>query len=317
MRVLVTGGAGFIGSNLCEALILGGHEVRCLDNLLTGHESNVLVLESNSNFKFILGDIRDLNTCLEAAKDCDMVVHLAALGSVPRSIQDPLTTHSININGFLNVLYAAQQIKAKRFVFAASSSTYGDSTELPKIEDRIGKPLSPYAVTKAVNEQYAHVFALNYGLPYIGLRYFNVFGKNQDPNGPYAAVIPKFIQDFLNQRSPLIHGDGSSTRDYTHVENVVHATMLAIECQDDDALNQIYNVAFGQRTSLIELCDIIKQEIAVKFPETIFPDLTFGPFRHGDIPHSLASIEKIKEKLGYEPKVSLSEGITKTIENFL
>lgn len=317
MKVLVTGGAGFIGSNLCEALLERNYEVVCLDNLLTGHKKNISHLLENRKFKFIFGDICDKNICLQALQGCEKIIHLAALGSVPRSINDPIATNKINIDGFLNVIDAAKELKIKRFVFAASSSTYGDSIELPKVEARIGMPLSPYAVTKYVNELYAHVYALNYQLDFIGLRYFNVFGKNQDPNGAYAAVIPKFIQNFLNLESPLINGDGTNTRDFTHVENVVHATILALETGKAEVINQVYNVAFGKSTTIIELAQCIKNEIRKKKPDLDLKEIEFGPYREGDIPHSKASTEKIESFLGYQPKVSVEEGIKKTINWFL
>ena len=314
MRILVTGGAGFIGSNLCDALLSSSHQVHCLDSFITGKQGNIAHLIEHPNFTLFEGDIRSLPTCKEAMLGCDLVVHLAALGSVPRSINDPLTSNSINIDGFLNVIHTAKELGMKRFVFAASSSTYGDSETLPKTEDIIGKPLSPYAVGKYVNELYAHVYALNFGLSFIGLRYFNVFGKRQDPNGPYAAVIPKFIDQLLNNESPVINGDGSNTRDFTHVDNVIHATMLAIENKHPMAENQIYNVAFGESTSLIALTDAIRNSIHEKKPGLTLPECTFGPYRKGDIPHSLASIDKIKTLLGYRPIVSVQTGIAKTVD---
>ena len=312
MKILVTGGAGFIGSNLCDALLERNYEVHCMDNLLTGKYSNISHLIDNPKFTFFETDIRSIDACKEAMNGCEVVAHLAALGSVPRSINDPLTTNSINIDGFLNVIHSAKELRIKRFVFAASSSTYGDSASLPKVEDIIGKPLSPYAVGKYVNELYAHVYALNYGLSYIGLRYFNVFGKRQDPHGAYAAVIPKFIQQFLDGEAPTINGDGTNTRDFTHIENVVDATILAIENTKVDADNQIYNVAYGSSTSLNELVALIKEVITLRKPQARLPNISYGPFRKGDIPHSLASIEKIKSHLGYIPRVSIKEGIQKT-----
>ena len=314
MKILVTGGAGFIGSNLCDALLERNYEVHCMDNLLTGKYSNISHLIGNPRFTFFETDIRSIDACKEAMNGCDVVAHLAALGSVPRSINDPLTTNSINIDGFLNVIHTAKELGIKRFVFAASSSTYGDSASLPKVEDIIGKPLSPYAVGKYVNELYAHVYALNYGLSYIGLRYFNVFGKRQDPHGAYAAVIPKFIQQFLDGEAPTINGDGTNTRDFTHIENVVDATLRAIENTNVDADNQIYNVAYGSSTSLNALVALIKEAITSRKPQTTLPNVSYGPFRKGDIPHSLASIEKIKTNLGYTPGVSIKEGIQKTVD---
>jgi UDP-N-acetylglucosamine 4-epimerase len=314
MTILVTGGAGFIGSNLCEALLERSHSVVCLDNFLTGKRENLETCLNHPKFTLIEGDIRSLNDCQKAMTSCDAVMHLAALGSVPRSIHDPLTSNSINIDGFLNVLHTAKELGIQRFVFAASSSTYGDSEELPKIEERIGKPLSPYAVGKYVNELYAHVYQLNYDFNYIGLRYFNVFGKRQDPNGAYAAVIPKFIQQFLDGQAPIINGDGSNTRDFTHIENVVDATIKALFNEHTAAKNQIYNVAFGTSTSLNEMAAYIKTSISNRVPEKILPEVSYGPFRKGDIPHSLASVDKIHELLGYSPRISVQEGIQKTVD---
>ena len=314
MKILVTGGAGFIGSNLCDSLLERNYEVHCMDNLLTGKYSNISHLIGNPRFTFFETDIRSMDACKEAMNGCDVVAHLAALGSVPRSINDPLTTNSINIDGFLNVIHTAKELGIKRFVFAASSSTYGDSASLPKVEDIIGNPLSPYAVGKYVNELYAHVYALNYGLSYIGLRYFNVFGKRQDPHGAYAAVIPKFIQQFLDGEAPTINGDGTTTRDFTHIENVIEATLRAIENTQADADNQIYNVAYGSSTSLNELVALIKDAIALRKSQATLTNVSYGPFRKGDIPHSLASIDKIKTNLDYSPSVSIKEGIQKTVD---
>jgi UDP-N-acetylglucosamine 4-epimerase len=303
MKILITGGAGFIGSNLCDALLERNYEVHCMDNLLTGNYSNISHLIGNPKFTFFETDIRSIDSCQEAMNGCDVVAHLAALGSVPRSINDPLTTNSINIDGFLNVIHTAKELGITRFIFAASSSTYGDSALLPKVEDIIGSPLSPYAVGKYVNELYAHVYALNYGISYIGLRYFNVFGKRQDPHGAYAAVIPKFIQQFLDGEAPIINGDGTNTRDFTHIENT-----------KADADNQIYNVAYGSSTSLNELAELVTEAIASRKPQATLHKISYGPFRKGDIPHSLASIEKIKAHLGYYPRVSIKEGIQKTVD---
>jgi len=314
MKILVTGGAGFIGSNLCDALLERNYEVHCMDNLLTGNYSNISHLIGNPKFTFSETDIRSIDSCQEAMNGCDVVAHLAALGSVPRSINDPLTTNSINIDGFLNVIHTAKELGITRFIFAASSSTYGDSALLPKVEDIIGSPLSPYAVGKYVNELYAHVYALNYGISYIGLRYFNVFGKRQDPHGAYAAVIPKFIQQFLDGEAPIINGDGTNTRDFTHIENVVDATLRAIENTKADADNQIYNVAYGSSTSLNELAELVTEAIESRKSQATLHKISYGPFRKGDIPHSLASIEKIKAHLGYSPRVSIQEGIQKTVD---
>ena len=317
MKILVTGGAGFIGSNVCEALIKRGDHVHCLDNFITGKSENLNAVHDHPNFTFFEGDIRSLETCQNAIKGCEAVIHLAALGSVPRSIDDPLTANSININGFLNVIESARTQNIQRFIFAASSSTYGDSPSLPKIEDNIGKPLSPYAVGKYVNELYAHVYHLNYGLSYVGLRYFNVFGKNQDPNGAYAAVIPKFIDAYFHGQTPTINGDGTTTRDFTHVNNVVSATLQALDNKNQEKDNEIYNVAFGQQTSLVELTTLIRNELQSRFVDRAFDAPIYGPSRQGDIQHSYASIEKIKKAFGYEPKVDLKEGIRLTVEWFL
>jgi len=314
MKILVTGGAGFIGSNLCEALLKDSQHVVCLDNFLTGKKENLENCFAHAQFTFIHGDICNMEDCQRAMSGCEAVVHLAALGSVPRSIDDPVTANRINTDGFLNVLQTATEMQIQRFVFAASSSTYGDSEELPKVEERIGKPLSPYAVGKYVNELYAHVYHKNYDFPYIGLRYFNVFGKRQDPNGAYAAVIPKFIQEFLDGRSPLIHGDGSNTRDFTHVENVIDATLKALFNESNEAKNQIYNVAYGTSTNLNQLADYIKTAILHRQPDRELPAIKYGPFRQGDIPHSVASIDKIKRMLGYTPLISVQEGIQKTVD---
>jgi len=252
-RILLTGGAGFIGSNLCEHFLQKGYKVRCLDNLSTGRMSNIQGLLEHPNFEFVEADIRDFEACVKAVQDCELVLHQAALGSVPRSIDRPLDTNAVNITGFLNVLWAATQEGVERFVYAASSSTYGDSKELPKVEDRIGNPMSPYAVTKLVNEQYAKVFGQMYGIKTIGLRYFNVFGRNQDPDGAYAAAIPKFVKAFLEHRSPEIHGDGEQTRDFTYIDNVLHANECALETENEEAFHEVYNVAFGERTSVNQI----------------------------------------------------------------
>jgi len=313
-KVLVTGGAGFIGSNLCESLLSEGNRVFCLDNLATGKRSNLQALFPHPDFDFIEGDIRNYETCLNAAEGMDVILHQAALGSVPRSINDPLTTNSVNIDGFLNVLNAAKEKQVGRFVYAASSSTYGDSLALPKVEDQIGMPLSPYAVTKYVNELYAHVFGNLHGMEIIGLRYFNVFGRNQSPEGAYAAAIPKFVSAFLNHESPIIHGDGEQTRDFTYIDNVIQLNHLAATTTNPDALNQVYNVACGQRTSLN---DVIKgiREALVKYDSAIAEvQVKHGPERAGDVRDSLADISKAKTLLGYEPTHTLKEGIAEAIE---
>ena len=313
MQILVSGGAGFIGSNMCDALLALHHKVICLDNFLTGKKSNLSEALNHPNFSLIEGDIRDMQTCELAVKDCDLVLHLAALGSVPRSINDPITTNDININGLLNMLTATKNAGIKRFVFASSSSTYGDSATLPKIEHQIGRPLSPYAVTKYVGELYADVFAKNYGIEYIGLRYFNVFGRRQDPQGAYAAVIPKFISQLLNHEAPVINGDGSFSRDFTYIDNVVAINIQALLTQNDSAINQIYNVAFGEATSLNSLFTMLRDEMELldQGVKTIEP--IYEKIRVGDIPHSLASIEKAKQLLHYAPEISVEEGIKRTV----
>lgn len=257
-KILVTGGAGFIGSNLCEELVKRGHYVVCLDNFSTGHLENIQCLLDNNRdrFKLIEGDIRNLDTCIKAINGVDVVFHEAALGSIPRSIDDPITTNAVNISGFLNMLVAAKNAKIDRFIFAASSSTYGDNETIPKVEDNIGRPLSPYALTKYVDELYAHVFSITYGLKYIGIRYFNVFGRRQDPNSAYAAVIPLFIKKLLKHEQPIINGDGSNSSDFTYIDNIIHINMLALETLSPKAFNQIYNGAGGDNTSVLELVTI-------------------------------------------------------------
>lgn len=308
-KVLVTGGAGFIGSNICEDLLKFDNQVICFDNFLTGHRKNIEPFLSDSNFSLIEGDIRNIEDCRKACEGADLVLHQAALGSVPRSINDPLTTNDINTNGFLNVLVAARDANIKRFVYAVSSSVYGDLTDLPKIEENIGKPLSPYAVTKYANELYAHVFALNYGMEVIGLRYFNVFGKRQDPNGPYAAVIPKFTMLLMAHKSPVINGDGSNSRDFTYIDNVLQMNHLAATTQNNEALGQVFNTATGERSDLNQLLNYIKEYLS-HYDEAIRKiEPVHGPERQSDIPHSLASIDKAKRLLGYEPKFNLKEGL--------
>jgi len=313
-HVLVTGGAGFIGSNLCVYLLQNNVKVTCLDNLITGKLENIEELMSNANFKFMNGDITNLNDCTNACKDIDIILHQAALGSVPRSIENPMNTNNINISGFLNILWAAKASNIKRVVYAASSSTYGDSKILPKIEDEIGLPLSPYAVTKYVNELYAGVFSSLYNLELIGLRYFNVFGRKQDPNGAYAAAIPKFIKAFVNYESPIIHGDGSQSRDFTYIDNVIQANVLAATTTNSNAINQVYNVACGEQSILLDLLKHI-QNLLKQFDEKIDQvKISFGPERIGDIKHSLASIEKAKKQLNYSPSHNVNEGIEAAIQ---
>jgi len=310
MRVLVTGGAGFIGSNLVENLLADQHieRVRVLDNLATGSIDNVEEFNTSSKFEFIQADIRDYSACLNACDGIDILSHQAALGSVPRSINDPITTNEVNITGTLNVFTAAKEKKIKRIVYAASSSTYGDHTALPKVEDRIGKPLSPYAITKYVNELYADVFSRLYEIEFIGLRYFNVFGPKQSPNGPYAAVIPLFMESALTGKSPIINGDGETSRDFTFVANVVQANLLSLFTTDKRAINQVYNIGLGEQTSLAQLIDYLK-EISSSEIEPIHV-----AERPGDVKHSLADISKAKLLLGYNPKVSVKEGLRETYE---
>lgn len=312
-KTLVTGGSGFIGSNLIEALLQAGASVRCLDNLSTGNKDNIQDFLALDNFEFIEGDIRDLETCKQAVAGCEFVSHQAALGSVPRSLKTPLLTHSVNVTGFLNMLEASRLEGVTRFVYAASSSTYGDNEALPKIESEIGKPLSPYAVTKLINEYYADVYKRNYGFNTIGLRYFNVFGPKQDPDGVYAAVIPKFIAALLNQESPVINGDGSFSRDYTYIDNVVQANLLALTTENPLALNEIYNIAYGARTSLTELVNLLKERLLNYDSDLVKVQPKYGPERPGDVPHSLASISKAKNLLGYDPDYDLDAGLRKAI----
>lgn len=311
--VLVTGGAGFIGSNLCETLLENNNRVVCLDNFSTGKQENIAPFLKNPNFQLIGGDIRSMEDCERACKDVDYILHQAALGSVPRSIEDPVTTNDVNISGFVNMLMAAKNAGVKRFVYAASSSTYGDSITLPKVEDTIGKPLSPYAITKYVNELYADIFSKTYGMETIGLRYFNVFGKRQDPNGAYAAVIPKFILQFMNYESPVINGKGDFSRDFTHISNVIQMNMLALQTTDKNAIDEVYNVAYGERTTLNDLVLLLKEKLT-KFDAQIKEvTIQYGPQRLGDIPHSLASIEKARKLLNYNPKHSLDSGLDEAL----
>ena len=316
MNVLVTGGAGFIGSNLCEHLLREGHTVKCLDNFATGHIENLIPLINQypDRFTLIVGDIRNLADCRRAVEGCQYVLHEAALGSVPRSINDPITTNDVNIGGFLNMLVAARDAGVKRFIFAASSSTYGDSASLPKVEDVIGRPLSPYAITKYVDELYADVFARTYGTEYIGLRYFNVFGRRQDPNGAYAAVIPLFVKKFMAHEAPNINGDGEYSRDFTYIDNVIQMNMLALTTENSEAVNQIYNTAFGDRTTLTQLVDYLREFLGEKDPAIKAIEPTHGPNRAGDIPHSLASIDKARRLLGYDPKYSMRDGLREAVD---
>ncbi|SEQ45770.1 UDP-N-acetylglucosamine 4-epimerase [Hyunsoonleella jejuensis] len=311
--VLVTGGAGFIGSNLCETLLYHNIKTICLDNFATGKRKNIEPFLSNSNFTLIEGDIRSLEDCQNACKNVDYILHQAALGSVPRSIKDPITTNDVNVSGFLNMLVAARDAKVKRFVYAASSSTYGDHEALPKVEDVIGKPLSPYAITKYVNELYADIFHKAYGLNTIGLRYFNVFGRRQDPDGAYAAVIPLFVKQFIKHESPMINGDGSYSRDFTYIDNVVQMNLLAITTENENALNTVYNVAYGERTTLLELTTLLKKHLS-EFDDSIkHVEIKHRENRAGDIPHSLASVDKAKKLLNYNPKYNINDGIKEAV----
>jgi len=314
-KILISGGAGFIGSNLCEAFLKKGNSVVCLDNFSTGKIYNLLPLLEKypKTFKLIVGDIRKKEDCDKAVLGIDYILHEAALGSVPRSIKDPSTTNDVNINGFLNMLLAARNAGVKRFVYAASSSTYGDSQSLPKVEDVIGKPLSPYAITKYVNELYADVFAKTYGMECIGLRYFNVFGRRQDPDGAYAAVIPLFVKQLMNHDSPLINGDGEYSRDFTYIENVVQMNILALETTNPEAINQVYNTAFGERTTLNQLVSYLKEFLSEFDEEIRNIHEIHRTNRIGDIPHSLASIDKAKSLLGYNPKYSMREGLKEAV----
>ncbi|GGW53137.1 UDP-N-acetylglucosamine 4-epimerase [Winogradskyella epiphytica] len=313
-NILVTGGAGFIGSNLCEALLSLNAKVTCLDNFATGHRYNIAPFLSNENFTLIEGDIRDLDTCHKAFAGQDFILHQAALGSVPRSIADPITSNDVNVGGFLNMLVAARDAEVTRFVYAASSSTYGDHEALPKIEETIGKPLSPYAITKYVNELYADNFYATYGLNTIGLRYFNVFGRRQDPNGAYAAVIPLFVKQFMNHESPVINGDGTYSRDFTYIDNVVQMNLRAITTENKEALNQVYNTAVGDRTTLVQLTDLLKKHLSKYDSKIAEVNIVHGPNRKGDIPHSLASVEKAKKLLNYTPSHAIDKGIEEAVQ---
>jgi UDP-N-acetylglucosamine 4-epimerase len=312
--ILITGGAGFIGSNLCEYFLSKGHKVVCFDNFATGYRHNLRDFINNANFELIEGDIRNSTDCQNAVKGVDYVLHQAALGSVPRSINDPITTNDVNVSGFLNMLVASRDANVKRFIYAASSSTYGDSVGLPKVEEVIGKPLSPYAITKYVNELYAEIFSRTYGMETIGLRYFNVFGRKQDPNGAYAAVIPKFVMQLMQLESPQINGDGNYSRDFTYIDNVIQMNELAMSTKDSEAVNTVYNTAYGDRNTLNDLVGYLKEFLA-KYDERIANvEIVYGPNRAGDIPHSLASIAKAKELLGYDPQYSLQEGLKEAVD---
>jgi UDP-N-acetylglucosamine/UDP-N-acetylgalactosamine 4-epimerase len=323
MKFLITGVAGFIGSNLLENLLKSDHEVAGLDNFATGFQKNLddvctlVSAEQWARFRFIEGDIRDLSACHDACAGADYVLHQAALGSVPRSIEDPINTNRTNIDGFLSMLVAARDAGVKRFVYAASSSTYGDHPDLPKVEDKIGKPLSPYAVTKVVNELYADVFARTYGMDCVGLRYFNVFGRRQDPDGAYAAVIPKWTSALIHGEPVFINGDGETSRDFCFIDNAVQANLLAATASHPDAGNQVYNVAVGERTSLNALFAAIRETLLPHYPHLADAQPTYRDFRPGDVRHSLADISKAKEFLGYAPTHRLQEGLREAVEWYI
>jgi len=312
-NILITGGAGFIGSNLVESMLKSGNHVVCLDNFSTGKRENIEAFMSNPDFLLIEGDIRNYADCEKSVKGIDFVFHQAALGSVPRSIKDPVTSTDVNIGGFVKMLYASKEADVKRFIYAASSSTYGDHPDLPKVEEKIGRPMSPYGITKYVDELFAANFSATYNIEVIGLRYFNVFGRRQDPQGAYAAVIPLFVKKLLNHESPVINGDGSFSRDFTYIDNVLQANNLAALAKDLSAVNQVYNVAHGERTNLNELFELVRNLIGKFDSEVLNIKPVYGPNRGGDIPHSLASIEKAKRLLGYEPTHTVREGMSEAI----
>jgi UDP-N-acetylglucosamine 4-epimerase len=313
-KIVVTGGAGFIGANLCEALLEKKNVVICLDNFATGKRENLTQLLKNPNFTLIEGDIRNFEDCIKATTGVDYVLHQAALGSVPRSIKDPITSNDVNVGGFLNMLVASKDNGVKRFVYAASSSTYGDSESMPKVEAIIGKPLSPYAVTKYVNELYADVFSKTYGLETIGLRYFNVFGRKQDPNGVYAAVIPKFVSQLMAGESPVINGDGNYSRDFTYIDNVIQANLLSLVTTNEKAINTVYNVAYGDRNTLKDLMGYLKEYLSEFDAKIANVAVKHGPNRVGDIPHSHASVDKAKHMLNYNPQFSLQQGLKLAVQ---
>jgi UDP-N-acetylglucosamine/UDP-N-acetylgalactosamine 4-epimerase len=312
-KILITGGAGFIGSNLVDYFLEQGHQVVCLDNLATGKLENLRDALKNPDFKFIEGDIRNYDTCLQSVKGCSYVLHQAALGSVPRSVNDPVTTSDVNIGGFVKMLFASKEAGVRRFIYAASSSTYGDYEGLPKVEDKIGKPLSPYAITKVANELFAQNFSEIYNIETIGLRYFNVFGRRQDPNGAYAAAIPKFVKLLMQHKSPVIDGDGENSRDFTYIDNVLLMNRLAMETTNSSALNTIFNTAYGERTTINLLVEYLKNLLTGYDPEIAKVPVLYGPARIGDVPHSLASIEKAKSLLEYDPQYDLKAGLKEAI----
>jgi len=313
-NILVTGGAGFIGSNLCEELLSLGANVTCLDNFSTGFRENLAAIIDHPKFRLIEGDIRNPEDCKKACENQDFILHEAALGSVPRSINDPVTSNDVNVGGFLNMLVAARDAGVKRFIYAASSSTYGDSESLPKVEDKIGKPLSPYAITKFVNELYADVFKRTYDFDTIGLRYFNVFGRKQNPNGAYAAVIPKFVMQFMNHESPVINGGGEYSRDFTYIDNVILMNLLALTSDNPESLNQVYNTAYGDRTTLNDLVKYLKEYLSDFDPKIADVEVIYGDYRKGDVPHSLASIDKAKNLLNYNPQFSMQNGLKEAVK---
>lgn len=313
-KVLVTGGAGFIGSNLVESFLEAGNKVVCLDNFSTGSMKNISDFMSHPSFSLIEGDIRNYDHCVKASAGTMFVFHQAALGSVPRSIKDPVSAADVNIGGFVKMLYASKEAGVKRFIYAASSSTYGDHPGLPKVEDTIGKPLSPYGITKYVDELFAENFSKTYNIEVIGLRYFNVFGRRQDPDGAYAAVIPKFVKMLMNHKAPVINGDGSISRDFTYIDSVIQANHLAAITGNKEAINQVYNVAHGERTTLNSLFEYLRELTGKSDPEVRNIKPVYGPVRGGDILHSLASIEKAKRLLGYSPVQNVQEGLAESIE---
>lgn len=312
--ILITGGAGFIGSNLTEYFLNKGYQVRVLDNFSTGYKHNIEQHEGNPSFELIEGDIRSTADCTKAVQGVDYVLHQAALGSVPRSIKDPQTSNEVNVTGFLNMLVAARDAGVKRFVYAASSSTYGDSESLPKVEDKIGRPLSPYAITKYVNELYADVFSRTYGMECIGLRYFNVFGRRQDPNGAYAAVIPKFVMQLMKHESPVINGTGDYSRDFTYIDNVIQMNELAMLAENSKAINTVFNTAVGDRTTLNQLVGHLKEFLSEYDAKIAEVEVIYGPNRQGDIPHSLASVDKAKQLLNYKPSHAIRKGLKDAVD---
>jgi len=313
-KLLVTGGAGFIGSNLVESFLEAGNKVVCLDNFSTGRRENIREFMSHPSFSLIEGDIRNYDDCVKAVKDIEIVFHEAALGSVPRSIKDPVSTTDVNIGGFVKMLFASKEAGVKRFIYAASSSTYGDHPDLPKVEEKIGRPLSPYGITKYVDELYAENFSKTYDIEVIGLRYFNVFGRRQDPDGAYAAVIPLFVKMLMNHQAPVINGDGSISRDFTYIDNVIQANHLAAISSNKEAINQVYNVAHGERTTLNLLFEYLRKLTGKSDPDVLKINPVYGPVRGGDIMHSLASIEKAKRLLGYSPVQNVQEGLEESID---